>query len=484
MASQANTFDSVPWKRTPGHSGTEFGDHPIILVNIQSGHSNSPPAMSLNRDLVEKFRRRPPLYTLWRKLKGVYRPAKASSSIQSTQPVSRLYALRTTSKRHGGRFTNGQREERRSRSERSCVATKPTIRLWRRRIKFKKMLEKLETEVRKEEKAYFDHLKEIRDLCFGAFVEAEVIEPTDGAPKPTTPPNSIPSSSKLQVPGCPRKPRQHARVDSAIPVVQEAPETNQPELQEEEKDTKGEEMDALVKEAKELKRREKNVSGVERKLNRHQTSFTLQIEEYAAENDCDKEEVASEFGPMFIKLGREIFRAPKQAEKARDEAKKTAIDAGVPEDEDEDSDDDSEDDDADELEHNSMKRKPYDDDYDPSHVLQWLEDPERPAKHKRRIRPNHYEMPQMFEYVPISPSDSGSVKERSPRRRALLEAHKKQCDEDRKNLDELMPDALPDTENYGIFDFPRLRIRTGWEKRWHSRQRILGVRSRKRRSSI
>jgi hypothetical protein len=311
-------------------------------------------------------------------------------------------------------------------------------------------------------------------------VEAEVIEPTDSAPKPITPPNSIPFSSMQQVPACPRKPRQHARVDSAIPVVQEAPETNQPEPQEEKKDTKGEEMDALIKAAKELKRCEKNVSGAERKLNRHQTSFALQIEEYAAENDCEKEEVASEFGPRFIKLGREIFRELKQAEKARDEAKKTAIDAGVPEDE-EDSDDDSEDDDA---EHNNMKRKPCDDDYDPSRVLQWLEDPERPAKHKRRMRPNHYEMPQMFEYVSISPLDNVSAKEESPRRRASLEAHKKQCDEDRKNLDQLMPDALPDTEDHGIFEFPRLRISTGWEKRWDSRQRTLEARSRKRRSYI
>jgi hypothetical protein len=63
---------------------------------------------------------------------------------------------------------------------------------------------------------------------------------------------------------------------------------DQAEHQEEEKDTEGEQMDALVKVGKVLRAREKDVWKAERKLNRQQTSFAWQIEVYAVEKRCDK----------------------------------------------------------------------------------------------------------------------------------------------------------------------------------------------------
>jgi hypothetical protein len=180
---------------------------------------------------------------------------------------------------------------------------------------------------------------------------------------------------------------------------------------------------------------------------------------------------------MFIKIGREIFRELKQAEKAHDEAKNAAIEAGVPEDDSDSESDSNNSDDSNDSNNNNndkgdiyrnLKRKLCDEDYDHSRILQWLEDPDRPAKHKRRIRPNHYEMEQQFDYVPVSPSDSGSAHENDPFWREKFDTHEKQRDEERKNLDERMPDALPDTEDYGIFEFPRIRISTPWEKQCES----------------
>jgi hypothetical protein len=162
--------------------------------------------MSLNRDLVEKFRKTNAL---------IYAVEKAKESLQASEDELKhskysagLEVMRAKNHMEAARRAIYKRPEGGTKEQKREVMRRHEAhdKAIEKENKFKKILERLETEVRKAEKAYFDHLKEIRDLCFGAFVEAQVIEPTDGAPKPIPPPNSIPFSSMKQVPACPRKP--------------------------------------------------------------------------------------------------------------------------------------------------------------------------------------------------------------------------------------------------------------------------------------
>jgi hypothetical protein len=121
----------------------------------------------------------------------------------------------------------------------------------------------------------------------------------------------------------------------------------------------------------------------------------------------------------------------------------------------------------------------------PNCLLQWLEDPERPAKHKRRMRPEKYESYQLFDLKLVRPSDSLSMTKECPEKRAKLETHKKQFEADQEKLDELMPDVLPEADDkFHTLSFAIPISNTRWDKRWEARRRTTEAISRKRRNSV
>jgi hypothetical protein len=240
----------------------------------------------------------------------------------------------------------------------------------------------------------------------------------------------------------------------------------QPAVEGEEEDVAPDKVEPYLKAAEELKQTRKHASATRRKLLVHQNTFSSQFEGYADEKRRNKDDLASHFGPLFIKRGRAIFQELQTAEAAFFLAKRAALEVGIPPDIVEYPDIDS--DDGNETGRQNLKRTPEEDIVEPdrNRILEWLEDPEGPAKHKQRLRPETYEEYQLFGLEPILPSDSLSIIEECPKKREKLEAYKRQREADYENLDELMPDALLETDTRSeSLSFLIPSSSTRWDKR-------------------
>jgi predicted transcriptional regulator len=265
-------------------------------------------------------------------------------------------------------------------------------------------------------------------------------------------------------------------------------------------------VDALIKAGGNLTQRRQQLQDCNRKLQIHQLSYKLQFKTYSKEQEPRKiEEAASAFGSVFMEHGRAIFLELRTTEELYETAKLDAKAAGIPAEIVEYPDEDAVERADTTVE--TLKRKVAGEDlYDPSRIIHWLDDSERPRNHKRRFRLDADEASQLFVYKPLGPNDGLLDSfEACPKRQKRLESHKKEVESNRKqfviekesfdiarkllnkdhNIEELVPDATPNGDNPNdVFDFSAVSVMRRWDNLWELRRRSTEARSRKRRGPI
>ena len=125
------------------------------------------------------------------------------------------------------------------------------------------------------------------------------------------------------------------------------------------------------------------------------------------QHDRHRDELSSEFGLVFLKRGRHIYRELSQAQQTYAAARQAAVDAGVLLEIDLVYQCEFE---SDGIFNNEPPiRKPVEDTYNRKRISDWIEDSDRPAKHTRRTRPEPYEVSQLFDYVPVQPQIASAL---------------------------------------------------------------------------
>ncbi|KAG9187603.1 hypothetical protein G6011_05474 [Alternaria panax] len=346
-----------------------LGYHPAILFDTSISDRETHPTVRLDGGFIPKFHKSECLVQEVEKTKehlrereGTLKRCHTTLSLQVMRAKGQMdSARRAIYKRARGQAREEKKElMRRGKIYNMAVEEERTLR---------RAVDELENDVRKAEQRHYNYFKDFQDLFIKTCAHAGISCASKTVFQNVTPPDSITLRTDREGSKVPRRPEPNPKVDLAAQVSQDtysqdsnAEPESEPEV---ERDVVGEQMDAMVK---------------------------------AGEGKGSKKDVlASEFGTVSIKRDRDFFRELGRAEEAYYVAEQTAKDAGIPLDSDGESDNKS--DFPNTIDKRATMRKSSENDskdYNPCGVLEWLEDPERPAKRNRRAVPNKDETLQLF----------------------------------------------------------------------------------------
>jgi len=448
---QTHTQPSQPttWKCTEDDADNVYSKGPATIVATFDGQQSCP-ALILNQELMEKFRQ------TTTRINSVHR-AQANLEEQEVALCMSQRSAKVQVDRAGAQFdgtrkriyqayqTGGPTDELREELMRRDDVYEKAM---KKEKKIKAQHERLADQVRKAEREYFDLLKEIRDICSQAFVKASI--PAQAGSRsndeqaswlPTPPSSSTASgggsaamevtpqserknfnSFNTGIPAQPVSAREQRGNDDHNPL--EGPKTTA---------CAKDPVDLIRDVSEQLKAKGLDVATAHHDLVEHQGSFAVQFEKYAREKGQQKDELASEFAPVFLKRGRSIYRNLSRAQQTYTATRQAAVEAGIPLEMDLSFHWESNSDEG--IINESPISRPIEDTYDRKRILDWIEDPDRPAKHKRRTRPEPNEAPQLFDYVPVQPADSLSVTEECPAIRHKLQSWNRRCELRRRSVE-------------------------------------------------
>lgn len=314
------------------------------------------------------------------------------------------------------------------------------------------------------------------------------------SPEPTPPPAFVCPVKRDD--GKTRALKQDIHIGKRVP--QTAAENNEDKLESKIEENREVDQDrpdlveAILQAEENVRVHQKQTVSIRQELEIHQLSYTSQLEHYAVEKRCTKDEVASAFGPEFITRGRKIFRRLSEAENACDAAIESAIAIGISwealryDDDDMDVDDDGNQNTNSKIIQDLKRKADVDDSYEDDRVRRWAEDPYCQAKYQK-LRPDKDEAIDLFEYDIIHPSDSISLIEDDLEFQEGITSMKKEMMRQREEFERMIPNRenLPFADIVSDnFEYSSPYITSTWEKRWECRRRQVEARSRLRRNSL